>query len=428
MKVLAAAVIIAVLGIAAGGFFALRAPSATTTTETITSPTTITAVSTAVSTATGAMTTITQAAPPSTVTSTITSVASASTVTVTSSTVNTVTATGSVSPIALSNKESEPEGLTYDSANNDIYVALQNISSVAVISAATNAVVTTIALPTGDEPIATAYDSVNGNVYVANENSGCPVTIADCTIQVINTATNTLATPLAVTDTTNAVAVNPTTNTVAVASNDLDGMYFVNGATGAVSELQNHTTLPDNAQSLAFDTAKNLLFVGNSYGKRTQAQLGFVGPEATSTCLWKNTNTTYCFTKTIGIDGSATAGTAIDGIGVNPTTGYVYLANYKANLVNVISETTGADVANITVTSPYSLAVDTTSNLIYVTSTSTNSLVVISGSTNAIVGTVPVGNGPSWVMIDPTNDAVYVSNATADTPSISVILNIRQLV
>lgn len=417
------AVIVALAGLGVGAYYATQPHG--TSTQYITTGTTITAVTTV--TAPAATVTATSTAPPTTLTTTVggatvtatsTATAAQATVTATSVTTNTVTATGSVSSVTVGSATSDPAGIAFNPTNDEIYVALQGSASVAVINAATNALITTITLPTGDNPNALGYDSVNNYIYVANINSNCPSAQSACTVPVINCATNTLTTPIAVDDTTNSVAVNPTTNTVFLASNDADGNFILNVATNTVNILQNHTALPDNSQSLAVDSSKNLVFDGNSYGKRTQAAFGIIGPSATSTCQWHNTNTSYCFTKTVGIDGLSTGGAAIDGIAVNPTTGMIYLANYKDNLVNVISETTGQDIANITVASPYSLAVDTTLNLVYVASTSTNSLVIINGSSNTVVGSIAVGTSPMWVAVDTTTRAIIVSNSGSGSVTI----------
>jgi len=78
------------------------------------------------------------------------------------------------------------EGLAYDSFNGDVYVANLHANTTSVISGSTNTLVAT--LPTGVHPDGIAFDSSNGDVYVADETTGSVSVIAP------NTATKTTET------------------------------------------------------------------------------------------------------------------------------------------------------------------------------------------------------------------------------------------
>lgn len=360
--------------------------------------------------------------------STLTSIVAGSTsyvtVAITKATIVTITEgvqqQANVSTITAGNATSDPQGMAFDPANDEIYVALENSISVAVINASTDKLVATIPLPAGDEPLSLAYDSVNGMVYVANVNPSCTLpAVPVCTIPVIDTATNTLATPVSAPDWSNVVAVDNSTNTIFASSNDGDDLFIINGTTNQLTYFQNHDSIPDNAEGLAVDSSKNTAIVGNWYDDRAQAQIGIVGLTSSGGCTttkYLGNSNGYCMNSVLGIDGGT-----IDGVAVNPTTGIIYVANYKGNVVNVISESTGKEVANITAPSPAGVAVDPSSNTVYVASngTSTNSLFVISGSTNSIVLTVPMGadTGPANVLFDSATSTVYVSNANDGTIS-----------
>jgi len=338
-------------------------------------------------------------------TSTINGPTTTTTFTSTTATIVTVSEGAQQAKVSSVTVGGAPQGFAFNPTENTMYVALKNSSAVAVINAATNGVVTTIKLPVGSQPVALAYDSANNLVYVSELNA--------TRVDVINSATNALSSPVAVEDTTNGVAVNPSTNTVYLASNDDDAMYFVDGGTSKVSILQVHGGMPDNAQALVVDQATKNVIVGNWYGKRTAAQLGFVSDVNPSACLATNTNSSYCVTKSMNLDGGQ-----IDGVAVNQNTGMIYVANYKASQVNVVSEATGQVVANVTVPSPYGILADASSNLVYVASLGSNSLVVMSGSTNAVLGTIPVGSGPIGIGLDTNDNAIYVANQNDGTISI----------
>ena len=122
------------------------------------------------------------------------------------------------------------------------------------------------------------------------------------------------------------------------------------------------------------------------------------------------------------------------GVGVNPATGKVYVADYGHAAVWVIDETTNAIVATIPVgtntvgntpngINPLGLAVDPVTDRIYVANLNgaaapfDGNVSVIDGSTDTLtesmaVGDIPNGitNYPSSVAIDPTTHIVYVGS------------------
>lgn len=309
------------------------------------------------------------------------------------------------------------EGIVYVPSNNEVYAALENLGSVAVLNAASGAMVTMINLTSGDAPIALAYDSANSMIYVANDDySTCsPSTNSTCSIPVISTSTNTVVANIATPDETSDVAVNPTTNVVFATSNDDDSTFVVNAATNQFAGiLQNHTQIPDNSEVVAVDSSADLAFIGNSYyHNQPVADVGFLASPSAGGCMFKSTNeSSACVTKSVGVLGGK-----IDGIAVDPTTHLIYVSNYNLNTVNVISESTGQDVANITVQSPAGIAIDPVKDLVFVASNTTSSagidsLYVISGATNTVLGAVPVGYGPANVALDAASNTVLVSNTS----------------
>lgn len=316
-------------------------------------------------------------------------------------------------------------GIVYDSANNNIYAALENLGQVAVVNAATGAVTKTINLTAGDAPAELALDSANGMIYVANDDySTCsPSTNSTCNIPVISTSTNAVVANIPTPDETSDVAVNPSTNVLYATSNDDDATFVLNAATNHyIGILQNHTQIPDNSEVVAVDSSKNLAFIANSYyHNQPVANVGFLASPSAGGCMFKSTNESNdCVTRSLGVLGGK-----IDGIAVDPTTGLIYVSNYNLGMVNVISESSGQDVANITVQSPAGIAINPVTDMIFVGSNTTNSagvdsLYVINGSSNAVLGTVPVGpgTGPDNVAIDSTANTILVSDTSAGTITI----------
>jgi DNA-binding beta-propeller fold protein YncE len=315
------------------------------------------------------------------------------------------------------------EGIVYNPTNNEIYAALENQGSVAVLNARTGATITMINLTSGDAPVRMAYDSNNSMIYVANDDSSScsPSANSTCSIPVIDTSNNTVVANIATPDETSDVAVNPSTNTVYATSNDDDATFVVNAATNQFAGiLQNHTQIPDNSEVVAVDSSTNLAFVSNSYyHNQPVADLGFLASPRDGGCMFESTNESdACVTKSLGILGGK-----VDGIAVNPTTGFVYVSNYNLGMVNVFSESTGKDIANITVQSPAGIAMDPVNDMVFVASNTTSSagsdsLFVISGTTNTVLGIVPVGFGPANVALDTAANTVLVSNTSEGTISV----------
>src|SRR5262249_27738840 len=111
------------------------------------------------------------------------------------------------------------------------------------------------------------------------------------------------------------------------------------------------------------------------------------------------------------------------GVGVNPATNRVYVANFGSDTVSVIDGATSAVIATVPVgPSPNGVAVNPGANRIYATNVGGNSVPVIDGTTNTVVATIPVsGAAPFFAAANPRNHRVYVSFLGAETGGVDVI-------
>src|SRR5579859_7375155 len=100
------------------------------------------------------------------------------------------------------------------------------------------------------------------------------------------------------------------------------------------------------------------------------------------------------------------------GIGINPTTNRIYVADYDSNTVSVIDVTNNSVIGPIAVgTNPVGIGVNQVTNRIYVANTSSNNLSVLDGVTNSTIATVPVnGTAPNSVAVNATTNRVYVAD------------------
>jgi YVTN family beta-propeller protein len=98
---------------------------------------------------------------------------------------NTVSVISGLSVIATVSVGTGPDGMAFDPANGDMYVANSNSGTISVISGSTNTVVHTITIGSwADWVDAVAMDTANGDIYVAKQ--------WDNSISVISGVTNTV--------------------------------------------------------------------------------------------------------------------------------------------------------------------------------------------------------------------------------------------
>ena len=67
---------------------------------------------------------------------------------------------------------------------------------------------------------------------------------------------------------------------------------------------------------------------------------------------------------------------------------------------------------------PSALAFNPSNNNIYVANTNSNNVSVIESSTNTVISTVDVGDGPSALAFNPSNNNIYVANAYSNNVSV----------
>lgn len=123
--------------------------------------------------------------------------------------------------------------------------------------------------------------------------------------------------------------------------------------------------------------------------------------------------TTNTVTTTVAV------GNAPSPVGVAATSHTVYVANPPSNTVSVIDEASNTVTATVPVGShPIGIGIDPATHLIYVANFQSNNVSVIDGATNTVTATVAVGTGPVGVGVDATTHTVYVANNTGNNVSV----------
>ncbi len=175
---------------------------------------------------------------------------------------------GSIVPITFSQQHlnltisgfSNPEGIAYDQANGDLYVAnIYGSNNVNVISSSSNKVISTIS--GGSEPDAVAYDQANGDVYVANGGSN--------NVNVISSSSNKVISTISVGSAPYGVAYDQANGDIYVTNY---GSSTVNVISSSSNKVISTISVGSNPYAIAYDQANGEIYVTN-YGSSTVSVL-----------------------------------------------------------------------------------------------------------------------------------------------------------
>lgn len=105
----------------------------------------------------------------------------------------------------------------------------------------------------------------------------------------------------------------------------------------------------------------------------------------------------------------------LGGIGVNPTTNLIYVANINDHNVNVIDGASNQFITKIEIEDrPIEIGVNPITNRIYVINENSNNVSVIDGSTNRVVDTIEAGAEIGAIAVNPKANLIYVTDSSED--------------
>jgi YVTN family beta-propeller protein len=264
-----------------------------------------------------------------------------------------------------------PGSVSVDPSTGTVYVASGSSNTVSVISEATNTVTDTI--PVGQSPSGVAVDSDTGTVYVTNQ--------GDSTVSVISETTDTVTTTIPVGFNPSGVAVDPSTGTVYVVNaDDTGGASVASGGVSVISEASDtvvaNIPLP-NAYDIAVDPATDTVYVGTADGLSiisgaTDAVTGNVSNnnvvtyavkvDPTTSMVYAGTseNTVVAISEaTDTVTATIPVGEFPESLGLDSSTGRVYVANLGDNTVSVLTVeedvSNGSGTGTVGITSQYQL-------------------------------------------------------------------------
>jgi YVTN family beta-propeller protein len=108
---------------------------------------------------------------------------------------------------------------------------------------------------------------------------------------------------------------------------------------------------------------------------------------------------------------TALLGKAPLALGVDTTTGRVFVANPASNTVSVLNDDSGALLRTTAVgTAPSDVEVDDADGHVFIANTGSNAVSILDTKTGRVLRTIPVGQHPIDVVKDSANAQVFVVN------------------
>jgi YVTN family beta-propeller protein len=326
-----------------------------------------------------------------------------------------------------------PAAVDMDKSVGHAFVVNRASNTVTMLNTATRAVLRTVAV--GQDPVAVAVDSKRGRAFVVNH-AGNTVSVLDTTtgsvlhtsavgsgpsavglysgrrlnqafvantasdsVSLLDTKTGAVRRTFAVGRQPTALVVDKTTNHVFVANRGSGTVSMLDASTGRVVRTIRVGTDP---AAMAVDTTTGRVFVAN-LGSGTVSVLD----DQTGALLHTTTVGTAAPTAWL----TALIGKAPVALGVDTTTGRVFVANPASNTVSVLNDDSGVLLhTTIVGTAPSDVEVDDTTGHVFIANTGSNSVSVLDTRTGRVLRTIPVGQRPIDVVKDSANAQAFVVN------------------
>ena len=306
------------------------------------------------------------------------------TVAVTSAATNTLVTTITVGDVS----EYDLHGLAYDSGAGEVFASNDLSGNLSVISTSTNKFVDSIPLP-GDIPRALGYDVGTHQIFVANALG------ALANVSVISDATNTVVRSIN-------VGVDPD---AIVYDGGKGYVYVANGGSANVSVIDDSTDTVVNTIGLSVGSA-----IAGTYDP-AQDEVYFTSPNGAST-----SNETVVSDVTNAVVATVPLVVAADGAAYDSDNGEVWVLNGLPAYASAISTTTHTVVVNVTLTfaSRY-WAYDSAHQEEFLADELASEVAVVSDTTNHVVALIhlPTSTGgvaPVRVVYDRGKGEVFTSD------------------
>lgn len=350
-----------------------------------------------------------------------------------------------------------PQALATDPSTGTVYAANFSAGTISVVSAdSCNAMVTkgcraeAPTAPVGSAPSGVAVDTTTHTVYVANQgdNTLSVLNAAQCSASVTTGCASPSAT-VHVGDGPTGVAIDQATDSVYVANNGGDTVSVIDGATCNATDQEGcggtpaTLTVGNGPFAIGIDPTTDSIYVTDN-GAVSKGTIHSTSSVGDTVSVIDGTTCNASVQSGCGqTPGTVSVGAGPLGIGVNPTTDSIYVANTgrEGGAVSALGHTVslidgatcngthqagcGRAAATVTVgVAPFGVAVDQSTNKIYVANNtggdSSASLSVINGTscdateTSGCAALPPELPGPGYaphgIALDPTNHVLYATS------------------
>ncbi len=323
-------------------------------------------------------------------------------------------------------------GVAYDPVNQEMYVGVQVPSEVAVVSG--TSLITTIA--TTGVPYMVGYDPQSGLVFV---------TTARSTVEVIDPVSNRIvATPqtgytyvLGLTIDTlsgNVYLIDGFTTDVIVMSSGGQVLSNVTGGSG-FSPYIGFNPVSGQIFGGIFSSGSGVLVISTELAMSAPdlREDGGAGPlgaisvgsspqgmavDPSDNYVWVaqggSNNVGLVSAVTQGYTAGPATGTAPEAVLAVPAYGVMFVANSGSGSISSINTVSGASTSITVGTTPDALCYDPVDQSVYVSNFATDSVSVYSLVTSTVVASVPVGIHPDAIAYDPARNLVVVANEVSN--------------
>lgn len=303
----------------------------------------------------------------------------------------------------------QPEGIAYDPASGEVFVANYASDNVSVINDTTDHVVATIRVGggPGNGPEGVSYDPRTGDIYVPNYLTG--------NVSVLNGTTNALLATLSLTAWKSLDGVAYDSRSGATYAADLSGTLYPiarGGLTGPPTPLP--TPLGE-----AYDPAQGEMFVTDLYSSNVS--------------IVNTTANVLVRTVPVGPPVPPLPGVEPEGIAYDYGHGEMFVVNYISNNVTVLNDSRNATVANITLLQPpcfdpITPAYDARTGEVFVTCNSATYVAIINDTNDTNYALAPVGAGPYSDVWDSGHGEIFVTNDLSNNVTVLAVRSVSSAV
>lgn len=282
-----------------------------------------------------------------------------------------------------------PGGVTYDSANGDVYVANPQSNNVSIIDGTSLKVVGSIPVSSAPGPL--TFDPANGYIYAGQDGCGGSLCGPEGPLTVIDGSNNSLLGYVDVGAEADAIAVDGTNGYVYVAGYFENNMTVVNGANDQVVDW---ITVGDQPTSDVLDPANGYVYVAD----------------------YTDNNLTVINMATDGVIGALATGVGPCSLVYDAKNGDIYVGNYDTDNLTIIDGASDKTVGSIAVgPGPSAMALDGATGDLYVADSDSDNVSIVNVTSGTVVANVDLGATPSGVAVDAATGDVYVTAASVDS-------------